>query len=135
MNLKIYTDGGARNNPGPAGIGIVIYDGKKKVIKKHKEYIGEATNNEAEYRAVLKALELAANISKESLEFFIDSELVVKQLNGLYKVKDKKMKKLFDEVKVLAMGFANISFTHIKREQNKLADKLVNEAIDEEVKK
>lgn len=131
MKLKIYTDGGARNNPGPAGIGIVIYNENDKIIKEHKEYIGEATNNVAEYQAVVKALEIASTLKAENLDFYIDSELVVKQLKGLYKVKDEKMKKLFDEVKVLSMGFASTEFTHIKREKNVLADKLVNEAIDE----
>lgn len=129
--LKIYTDGGARNNPGPAGIGVVIYDEQNKILKTHKEYIGTATNNDAEYRALTKALNLAAEITKDELDIFLDSELVVRQLNGIYKVKEPRMKALFDEVKVLSMGFKNIKYTHIKRELNKLADNLVNEAIDE----
>lgn len=131
MVLKIYTDGGARNNPGPAGIGIVIYDEQNKILKTYKEYIGIATNNDAEYRALTKALTLAAEITKDELDIYLDSELVVRQLNGIYKVKEPRMKALFDEVRVLSMGFKNIKYTHIKRGLNKLADSLVNEAIDE----
>ncbi len=128
--LIIYTDGGARNNPGPAGIGVVLYDENKKIIETYKEYIGEATNNQAEYRALVKALQLAERHSPEKIECFLDSELVVKQLNKEYKVKDPGLRDLCNQVLDLAM-FKNISFHHVRREQNKLADKLVNEAIDE----
>jgi len=133
--LIIYTDGGSRNNPGPAGIGVVIYNERKNILKTYKEYIGEATNNIAEYKALIKGLQLAADYTKGELEIFLDSELIVKQLNGQYKVKEEKMKRLFDEAKVLSMGFENIKYTHIKRELNKMADRLVNEAIDEGVSK
>jgi ribonuclease HI len=139
--LIIYTDGGARNNPGPAGIGIVIYDANKKILEKHKEYIGEATNNQAEYRALVKALQLAekymrsdsrlrGNDKRLEIECFLDSELIVKQLNKEYKVKDPDLQVLYNQILDLAI-FKNISFKHVRREQNKLADKLVNEAIDE----
>lgn len=131
MNKIItYTDGGARNNPGPAGIGVVLYDENKKIIETHKEYIGEATNNQAEYRALVKALELAEKYSPRAIECFLDSELVVKQLNKEYKVKDPSLQVLYNQILDLAI-FKNISFKHVRREQNKLADKLVNEAIDE----
>jgi len=130
MKIKIFTDGGARNNPGPAGIGVVIYDEKDNVIRTHNSFIGDATNNEAEYKALISGLKIATEISK-SVRFFLDSELVVKQLNGEYKVKNKEMKRFYDEAQVLKMGFKEISFSHIRREENKLADKLVNEAIDE----
>ncbi|MEK7447801.1 MAG: ribonuclease HI family protein [Patescibacteria group bacterium] len=135
----IYTDGGARNNPGPAGIGVVLYDEKKKIMETYKEYIGEATNNQAEYRALLKGLELAEkymdsrlrrNDKGVEIECFLDSELVVKQLNKEYKVKDPDLQVLYSQILDLVI-FKNISFKHVKREQNKLADKLVNEAIDE----
>ncbi len=137
--LIIFTDGGARNNPGPAGIGVVLYDENKKILETYKEYIGEATNNQAEYRALIKALELAQkyinsgqgqNDQKVAIECFLDSELVVKQLNKEYKVKDPAIKELYNQVLDLSI-FKSISFTHVRREQNKLADKLVNEAIDE----
>lgn len=131
MNKLItYTDGGARNNPGPAGIGVVLYDGNKKIVETYKEYIGEATNNQAEYRALLKALELAEKHSPHEIECFLDSELVVKQLNKEYKVKDPGLQMLYNQILDLVI-FKNISFRHVRREQNKLADKLVNEAIDE----
>lgn len=129
--LIIFTDGGARNNPGPAGIGIVFYDENRAVIKKYKEFIGEATNNQAEYRALIKALELAQEYQPkpESIECYLDSELVVKQLNKEYKVKNEGVKALYNQVLDLAI-FKNISFAHVPRTKNRLADKLVNEAID-----
>jgi len=134
MKIKIYTDGGARNNPGPAGIGVVLYDENGEILKTFKEYIGEGTNNEAEYRGLLAGLKLALDFSKEA-EFFLDSELLVKQLNGQYRVKNENLRKFYDEAQVLKMGFTKISFNHVRREQNKLADKLVNEAIDESLNK
>lgn len=127
--LQIYTDGGARGNPGPAGIGAVIWDGNN-LVGRHKDYIGEATNNQAEYKAVILALEEAKKLDAEELEFFLDSELVVKQLNREYKVKDKDLAPLFVRVWNLSMGFKKVIFRHVPREKNKEADKLVNEAID-----
>lgn len=128
--LQIYTDGGARGNPGPSGIGVVIWSGNE-LVGQYKKYIGEATNNQAEYKAVILALEEAKKIEPIELEFFLDSELVVKQLNREYKVKDKDLAPLFVQVWNLSMGFKKVTFTHIPREKNKEADKLVNEAIDE----
>lgn len=128
--LIIYTDGGARNNPGPAGIGVVFYDENKKVIETFKEYIGEATNNQAEYRALILALQNVEKHSPKSIDCYLDSELVVKQINKEYKVKDPGLKDLYGQVLDLAI-FRNITFSHVRRDQNKLADKLVNEALDE----
>jgi ribonuclease HI len=127
--LQIYTDGGARGNPGPAGIGVVIWSGNN-LVGRHKNYIGEATNNQAEYKAVILALEEAKKLGVKELEFFLDSELVVKQINREYKVKDKDLAPLFVQVWNLSMGFKKVIFKHIPREKNKEADKLVNEAID-----
>jgi ribonuclease HI len=127
--LQIYTDGGARGNPGPAGIGVVIWSGNN-LVGRHKNYIGEATNNQAEYKAVILALEEAKKLGAEELDFFLDSELVVKQINREYKVKDKDLAPLFVQVWNLSMGFKKVIFKHIPREKNKEADKLVNEAID-----
>ena len=127
--VQIYTDGGARGNPGPAGIGAVIWSGNE-LVGRHNAYIGEATNNQAEYKAVILALEEAKKIDAEELEFFLDSELVVKQINREYKVKDKDLAPLFVQVWNLSLGFKKVTFQHVPREQNKEADKLVNEAID-----
>jgi ribonuclease HI len=128
--IIIYTDGGARNNPGPAGIGIVIYDETGKILETHKEFIGEATNNVAEYTALITALKRAKKYNPEEIECRLDSELVVKQTRGEYKTKDPKMRELLEEVRQLVF-FKPITFSHIPRAKNVLADKLVNEAIDE----
>lgn len=128
--LQIYTDGGARGNPGPSGIGAVIWSGNE-LVGQYKAFIGKATNNQAEYKAVILALEEAKKLSPTELEFFLDSELVVKQLNREYKVKDKDLAPLFVQVWNLSMGFKKVTFSHVPREKNKEADKLVNEAIDE----
>lgn len=127
--LQIYTDGGARGNPGPGGIGAVIWSGNE-LIGRHKKYIGVATNNQAEYKAVILALEEAKKLGASELEFFLDSELVVKQLRQEYKVKDKELAPLFVQAWNLGFSFKKVTYTHIPREKNKEADKLVNEAID-----
>ena len=129
--LIIYTDGGARGNPGPAGIGVAIYDEQRRLLETHKEYIGEATNNQAEYRAVLLALRQANKLGAGSIKFFLDSELVVRQLRGEYKIKNEGLQPLAEEVLKQASGFDAIDYAHVPREQNEVADKLVNEAIDE----
>lgn len=132
--IIVYTDGGARNNPGPAAIGIVIAD------KKYSEFIGIATNNEAEYKAVIFALKKLRHligkkaVENQKIEIRMDSELVQRQLNGEYKIKEKELQLLFIEVWNLRLDFKNLKFIHIPREQNRLADKLVNEALDENKK-
>lgn len=128
--IIIYTDGGSRNNPGPAGVGVVIYDEIGNILETHKECIGKATNNVAEYMALVIALKRAQKFEPDAIDCFLDSELVVKQLTGVYKVKEPGMKELFNQIKDLIF-FKNITFTHIRREKNKLADSLVNEALDE----
>ena len=130
MKLFIYTDGGARGNPGPAGIGAVIYDEDKKVIAEVSEYLGVATNNQAEYKAVIAALKKAKEIGGTELSFYLDSELAVKQLNREYKVKNKDLAPLFLEVYNLSLSFKKVSFSHIRREFNQVADRLANEAMD-----
>ncbi len=129
--LIIYTDGGARGNPGPAAIGAVLKDKSGKAVAEISVYIGETTNNQAEYRAVIAALEKAKKLGGSELEFFLDSELVVKQLNREYKVKDKNLAPLFLKIYNLLTGFKKAIFKHIPREFNKEADALVNKAIDE----
>lgn len=132
--LYIYTDGGARGNPGPAGIGVVIKDKQGKIIAEHGRYIGETTNNQAEYRALILGLEKAAELGAEEIQCFLDSELVAKQMNREYKVKDKNLAPLFVKVWNLSLGFKKVIFEHIYREKNKEADRLVNEAIDRHLK-
>jgi ribonuclease HI len=128
--LILYTDGGARGNPGPAGIGCLILDEKGGALAEISRYIGEATNNQAEYQALLAGLIKAKELGGRELEVFLDSELVVKQLNREYRVKDKDLAPLFVKVYNLTLGFKKVIFKHIAREQNALADKLVNLAID-----
>lgn len=128
--LILYTDGGARGNPGPAGIGCVILDERGKVVCEISKYIGETTNNQAEYRALLAGLTKAKELGAREVEAFLDSELVVKQLNREYKVKDKDLAPLFVQIYNLTLGYKRIIFKHIRREQNCLADKLVNLALD-----
>jgi ribonuclease HI len=130
MNLIIFTDGGARGNPGPAGIGVVIQDDKNKTLAEHKQYIGEATNNVAEYKALILALEKATALGAEHLEIKMDSELVVRQMQGRYKIKEPTLQLLAEQVVKLKNNFKLINFKHIRRELNKEADKLVNSAID-----
>ena len=128
--LIIYTDGGARGNPGPAGIGAVLYDEHKKIVAEVSEFLGVATNNQAEYRAVIAATQKALALGATDLEFYLDSELVVKQLNHEYKLKNKDLAPLFLTLHNLSVNFKKITYTHIRREQNKEADQLANEAMD-----
>ncbi|MFH0780215.1 MAG: ribonuclease HI family protein [Parcubacteria group bacterium] len=130
MKLKIFTDGGARGNPGPAGIGVVIYDTAGKIIFKQGKCIGKATNNAAEYEAVILALAKAKELGATELDMNLDSELVVEQLKGHYKVKNPDLAKLFLKVWNLTQRFKKINYKHVYREQNKLADELVNNALD-----
>lgn len=128
--LFINTDGGARGNPGPAGTGVVIKDESQEIIYQHGGYIGEATNNVAEYKALIKALEEAKNLGGTDLQVNMDSELIVKQMQGLYKIKEPTLQKLATEVIKLKNLFSSVNFTHVRREFNKEADALVNQAID-----
>ncbi len=138
--LIIYTDGGSRGNPGPAAIGVIICDQAKKTIKEYSETIGEATNNEAEYRAVIFAFKKSkqlfgkAAVKEADIEFRMDSELVAKQLQGLYKIEEPNLQPLFLRVWNLKIDFKNAKFKYIPREENKRADKLVKEALDKKTK-
>lgn len=128
--LYLYTDGGSRGNPGPSGIGVVILDSNKKKIKEVFKYIGEATNNVAEYTALVSGLEEARALKATDVVIYMDSELLAKQLNGEYKVKDANMKALFGESLELLKNFDSFEVKHIERAKNKEADKLVNKAIN-----
>jgi len=142
VKLEINCDGGARGNPGPAGVGVVVKENHKDSVKLSK-YIGPATNNQAEYTAVIEALKwlIADRLSPSAdnnivADFYLDSQLVVEQLNGNYKIKHEGLKPLFNQIQELMSKIGGeITFTYIPREQNKAADKLVNEAIDKEVSK
>jgi ribonuclease HI len=126
----IHSDGGARGNPGPAGIGAILHDTDGKVVAEISRHLGETTNNQAEYKALIAGLEKAEELKVKEVECFLDSELVVKQLNREYKVKNAELAPLFLKVHNLSLSFKKIKFTHVRREQNKEADRLANEAMD-----
>jgi ribonuclease HI len=130
--VTVNVDGGARGNPGPAAIGVVLRNGDGSVLEEVGETIGEATNNVAEYRALLRGIELAAGRGAEEVELIGDSELVVRQVEGRYKVKNAGMKKLHEEVKRALRDFESWSIRHVRRVENADADRLVNEALDGE---
>lgn len=132
-NLRIFTDGGSRGNPGDAGIGIVVFDQNNQIIFEHSEFIGLATNNEAEYKALLKALDWLINNKEGSqeVEFFLDSKLVVEQINKNWKIKDDRMRVFANKAwEILKKIDARVRFFHVKRDKNKHADFLVNQALD-----
>lgn len=131
MHLVIRTDGGARGNPGPAGIGVVIEDAKGKVLEEHAKFLGVKTNNQAEYEAVILGLQRAKHLKADSAEVVADSELVIKQANGEYKVKHVNIKPLFAQVQDLVRQIGSVKFKHVKRAQNEHADALSNKAMDE----
>src|ERR1044071_2692432 len=132
-HVVTFTDGAARGNPGPAGIGVLLFNREGEKILEDHRYLGETTNNEAEYRALLLALDHALKMTHHKVECFMDSELVVRQLNGQYAVKSEKLAGFFDEVKRRVEKFESITFTHVPREHPnlRLADKLADKAIDE----
>jgi ribonuclease HI len=134
--IIIYTDGGSRGNPGPSAIGVVFCNEKGDIIKKYSEKIGEKTNNEAEYEAVIFALKkfkalFGKKLAESSeIEIRADSELLIKQLNAEYKILEPKIQTLFLTIWNLKMDFKKIKFKLISRDQNKTADRLVNEVLD-----
>jgi ribonuclease HI len=128
--LIIYADGGSRGNPGDAGIGIAIYDENENIIVEISRYIGTQTNNVAEYYALVRALEEAFTLGAKSVEIYMDSELVVKQINGEYQVKSEGLKPLYGIVKAYLERFRSYSLNHVRRNNNRLADKLANQGMD-----
>ena len=137
--ITIYTDGGSRGNPGKAAIGVVFCNERDQIIKKYGEYLGDnSTNNDAEYNAVIFALKKFKSLFGKAIaetsevEIRADSELLVKQLNGEYKLENEKIQKLFIEIWNLKIDFKSVKFKHIQREKNKEADRLANEALDSE---
>lgn len=131
--LEVFCDGGARGNPGPAAYGFVVKE-QGKVVKVGGGCIGPATNNIAEYTAIIEALKwLAKNFKNQNLVFYLDSQLAASQLNGIFKVKNAKIRELLMAVRQLESQFKGVIYKHIPREQNWQADKLVNEALDEQI--
>jgi ribonuclease HI len=128
--LVVNVDGGARGNPGPAAVGVVVQSPGGEVLEERGERIGRATNNVAEYKALLLGIERAAALGASELELVGDSELIVKQVKGEYKVKDATMRALHTEVKRALRPFERWSIRHVRREQNAEADRLVNAALD-----
>jgi len=130
VRAKLWTDGGARGNPGPAAYGYVLEDEDGALLAAHGEAIGEATNNVAEYRALIAGLEKAADLEVDELEVISDSELLVKQMRQEYKVRNEALRELWAEASRLAGQLGSVRYTAVRREHNELADQLVNEALD-----
>lgn len=139
MKLIIYTDGASRGNPGPASYGFTVSDEKGNLLHKEGKYIGTATNNVAEYTAVLKALKYIKKAEEKSsqkeilhtkIELFADSKLVAEQLSGRFKVKAKHLKPIIEQIKMLGMELGGVTYSHILRSQNTAADKIANNALD-----
>ena len=130
MTARLFTDGGARGNPGPAAYGYVIEADDGTVLAAHGEKIGVATNNVAEYRALIAGLEKAVELAVPEIEVVSDSELLVKQMTGVYRVKNEALRELSLEAARLARRVGKVTYTAVRREHNELADRLVNEALD-----
>jgi len=132
VKARLSTDGGARGNPGPAAFGYVIETDDGHVLAAHGEAIGHATNNVAEYSGLVAGLQKAAELGVRELEVVSDSELLVKQMQGEYRVKNEALKALWEEASDLERKFAKVRYTAVRRAHNELADQLVNEALDAE---
>ena len=133
--MRVFADGGSRGNPGPAAIGVVIEDDQGMRLRGLHRYLGTATNNQAEYEAVIEGLKAVADWKPDRLEIFLDSKVVVEQLNGRYRVKEPKLMPLHARAKELLGEFPDVVVAHIGRERNRGADALVNRCLDEHVKK
>ena len=131
MRARLLTDGGSRGNPGPAAYGYVLEAEDGTVLAAHGEAIGVATNNVAEYRALLAGLERAAETGIDELAVVSDSELLVKQMRGEYNVKNVALRELWEEAQRTASRLATVTYEAVRREENELADRLVNEALDQ----
>jgi ribonuclease HI len=131
LRVRVYIDGGARGNPGPAGAGVVILDRSDgAALYEGGIFIGRATNNAAEYRGLLAGLEAAARLRADEVEILSDSELLVRQMTGEYRVRNPRLRELHTRAQELAGGFRRCSFRHIRREKNTRADRLANQAIN-----
>lgn len=133
--IKIFADGGSRGNPGPSAGGFVILDMEDNVVKKSGKYLGFTTNNQAEYHSIKGGLEAAIKMNARTVHVYMDSMLVVNQMKGIFKVKNRDLLPIHDAIKALTTQFQYVEFTHVPRELNKLADAVVNETLDAEAKK
>jgi len=132
QRLTVYTDGAARGNPGPAGAGVYIQDEHGAPVDEAAEFLGEATNNVAEYHALLLGLQRALELGATTVEIRSDSELLVRQMTGEYRVKNLRLRDLHGRARALQKQFESVDFVHVGRERNRDADRLANRAIDEE---
>lgn len=130
VSAKLFTDGGSRGNPGPSAIGFVLLDMEDNVVKKESAYLGVTTNNQAEYQALQAGLEEAINMNVKFLDVYMDSQLVVNQVNGDWKIKHQELLPIYDNIQSLKPKFKKITFSYVPRAMNKLADEMVNECLD-----
>ena len=130
QSLRLYTDGASRGNPGDAGAGIVVLDDRGREILAQGKYLGTCTNNVAEYQALLLGLTEASRLGDGTIDIFLDSQLIVRQIQGVYRVKSSDLQPLFAQVQELLSSFADFTVSHIPREQNKRADQLANQGIN-----
>ncbi len=134
MKLAAFTDGASRGNPGQAGIGVIIYNDKNEAIRELSEYIGQTTNNVAEYTAAIRALETGLELGGVEITIYTDSELLTKQILGQYKVKNEGLIPLYRQIMNLKGEYDSFQIVHVAREKNKVADKLANQGIDKHLK-
>jgi ribonuclease HI len=130
-HINLFTDGGSKGNPGPGSIGIVICDGNNNLLYEYSECIGHCTNNQAEYKALIKGLDLCALYTRKRITVFSDSELMIKHMNGVYRLKNMELRSLFQQVKDRERIFESLVYQHVKRDANqriKRADELLNQA-------
>src|SRR5437867_814027 len=130
LSLRAWVDGGARGNPGPAGFGAHIEDTEGNVVREVNGFLGVTTNNVAEYEGLLAALRAARDLGARTLEVFADSELMVRQMNGQYRVRNERLRPLFNKAQSLAQNLSRFRISHVPRERNREADRLANEAMD-----
>jgi ribonuclease HI len=127
---KLYTDGGSRGNPGPSAIGFVVMDMQDNVLRTESKYLGLTTNNQAEYQGLKEGLEACRKMNIAEVHVHMDSLLVVNQMKGAYKVKNRDLWPIYESIKELVTHFSKVTFTHVPRELNKIADGMVNECLD-----
>ena len=132
VSIKMFSDGGSRGNPGPSASGYVLLTKDDRVIKEAGVYLGITTNNQAEYKSLKFGLEDAKKLGAKEVDAYMDSQLVIRQMNGQYKIKNPGLIPIFQDIQKLVMGFNKVTFSHVPRELNKLADAEVNKCLDAE---